>query len=322
MTACASTAVPGRSRRGMTLVELLIVVLLLAGFMALVVAGVRGSQAPQLRRVAEQLAAALTSAQSRSLGVPEGAGTIVTISGSTTVYDAVMQPHIEATVSSGVPPSDPSSASASVNFSLANADTVSRAYKILLTGTGGPGVGSMAWMAFAATGMTSGNASFRAGTGQTSDNTVWPKSVTGGSMYALLGQYPNEASAAVGLGDAVTIDTRFSGTGDGTQFAGKTWIAVVFDRVGRVGEVLTCDQDPDVNSTGFGAGLPASTIYLLVARKDDVDAGRNTLASDDTLWVAISPQTGRVLVADNVPQSGADVRAARQNARQGITAKR
>jgi hypothetical protein len=92
--------------------------------------------------------------------------------------------------------------------------------------------------------------------------------------------------------------------------------------VGRVGEVLTCGQDPDVNTSGISVSLPASTIYLLVARKEEVDAN-TSLASDESLWVAIAPQTGRVIVADNVPQSDtSQIRAARQNARQGIAAKR
>lgn len=318
MTTTAFTAVPSRLRRGMTLVELLIVVGLLSVFMALVVAGVRNSQTPQVRRVAEQLAAALASAQARSLGVPEGAGTIVTIvSNSAAVYDAVMQPLIEATVT-GVPPSPPSATTASVNVTPTNADDATRAYKILLTGTGGPGVSSTAWMAFA----SPGTVNFRAGTGQTTDNTVWPRPLASGTVSALLGQYPGKGSAAVGLGDAITIDTRYSGTGDGTQFSGRAWIAVVFDRVGRVGEVLTCDQDPDVNTSGISVSLPASTIYLLVARKEEVDAN-TSLASDESLWVAIAPQTGRVIVADNVPQSDtSQIRAARQNARQGIAAKR
>lgn len=322
MTTSAEKDVPGRPRRGMTLVELLIVVGLLSVFMALVVAGVRNSQTPQVRRVAEQLAAALASAQARSLGVPEGAGTIVTIvSNSAAVYDAVMQPLIEATVT-GVPPTPPSATTASVSVTPTNADDATRAYKILFTGTGGPGVSSTAWMAF-----SSGNVSFRtgtAGTGQTTANTVWPKPLASGTLNALLGQYPGKGSAAVGLGDAITVDTRYSGTGDGTQFSGRAWIAVVFDRVGRVGEVLTCSQDPDIppSSAIDQPVVPASTIYLLVARKEEVDAN-TSLASDESLWVAIAPQTGRVILADNVPQSDtSQIRAARQNARQGIAAKR
>lgn len=337
MTTMATTAGAGRSRRGMTLVELLVVVGLLAGFMALVIAGVRNGQPAPVRRGAEQLAAALTSAQARSLGGPEGAGTIVTlVSGSTAVYDAVMQPLIEATVT-GVPPSDPSLTSVLGSFTLTNAENVSRAYKILLTGTGGPGVGSTTWMAFSPSGPLSGNVSFRAGTGQTTENTVWPKTLVGGTLSALLGQCPSKGSATVSFGEGAVIDTRFSGTMDSINFNNQAWITVVFDRVGRVGEVLTCGQDPDdpaVTTSSIGIGLPVSTIYLLVARKADVDAGNNTLASDESLWVAIAPQTGRVTVADVVPQpqaivadilSGADTTSvpnARQNARQGIAAKR
>jgi len=47
----------------------------------------------------------------------------------------------------------------------------------------------------------------------------------------------------------------------------------------------------------------------------------NTLSRSDAVWVAMHPQTGRVTVSSNVPQTGTGasaLRNARANARAGL----
>jgi hypothetical protein len=63
-----------------------------------------------------------------------------------------------------------------------------------------------------------------------------------------------------------------------------------------------------------------SPIYLLVASRDEVTAG-TALGTDRSAWVVVHPQTGRISVSSNVPQSATDataLRAARARAREGI----
>lgn len=337
---CRTVAVHGGERRGMTLVELLIVAGLIAVFLGLVVVGVRGGRQAQ-KRGADTLASTLAVAQARALGVPEGAAVILATgtgtetnaaAACTSVFDAVMQPLIEATAT-GLPPSPVSAISAPVMLAPTTGDDVQRAYKIRVSGTqaGAAAVApATAWLGFAPSSATSGTVQFRTMLGQTPNNTVWPKPLAGGTFSASLAQYPVRSSAMVQLDEGIAIDLGFSGIGDDRSTAygrldGKGAIAVVFDRVGRVAEII--QQVPEPGPVTFTSGtvappaIPVGTIYFLVAPRDVIASGSNTLSRDDAQWVALSPQTGRIFVADNVPQSASDtgaLRDARAKVRQGI----
>ncbi|MFM7107447.1 MAG: Tfp pilus assembly protein FimT/FimU [Planctomycetaceae bacterium] len=324
-----------RRRGGMTLVELLVVTGLIAVFLALTVAGIRGSRRGQ-QRGAETLAAVLSAAQSRALGVPEGAAAILA-SGSgagsnaaaacTSLYDAVMLPLIEATVTGSL---SPGTTSAAVTVTPTNGDDVQRAYKVLLFGgQDNPGVApSTAWLAFTPSSSTAGTLAFRTTLGQTAQNTVWPKPPAGGAFNALLAQYPTKSSAVVQIDESSAVDLGFSGLGDtrSTTYGrldGKGTIAVVFDRVGRVAEIIQQVPEPGATAAAGAAqpAIPVGTLYFLVAPRDLVLSGSNTLSSSEATWVALATQTGRMFVAENVPQSATDdaaLQAARAKARQGI----
>lgn len=315
------------ARRGMTLVELLVVTGLISVFLGLVVVGVRGGR-QQPKRAADDLASMLMSAQARALGVPEGAAVILA-SGTgpggaacTSAYDAEMQPLIEATVT-GLPPGDPSSTTASVTVTPLNG-APDRAYKILFFGRDGSAAAPpTAWMEF----VPQGTVNFRVSAGQTASNTVWPRPPGGGALNGLLAQYPVKSSALVVFDASAAVDLRFSGIGDDRtaaygRFDGMGAIAVVFDRVGRVSDVLQQVPEPGAApSAGAQPAVPLSPIYFLLAPRTEIDAGANTLNSSEAQWVAVAPQTGRIFVSENVPQSGTDMtalRAARAKARQGV----
>lgn len=309
----------GRPRRGMTLVELLVVTGLLAVFLSLVVTGVRGGR-QNPRRGAETLAAVLAAAQGRALGVAEGAAAMLAGEAANTavctqLFDAVMLPLIEADVTGTLP---------GVTVTPTNGDELQRAYKILLAGAD-PVVPSTAWFAFT----PPGTVAFRGTLGQTTANTIWPKQPAGGVLSGLLAQYPVKSSSPVELTEGSAVDLRFSGLGDSRATAygrldGKGTIAVVFDRVGRVAEVIQQVPEPGMAATAGAAqpAIPVGTMYFLVVPKEQIlaSANANTLASPDGVWVALNTQTGRVFVADNVPQSGTDdgaLRNARARARLG-----
>jgi prepilin-type N-terminal cleavage/methylation domain-containing protein len=321
----ATSAVGSAPRRGMTLVELLVVAAVVSMLLGLVVTGVRGGRQVQ-KRGAETLAAVLAAAQARALGVPEGAAAILAsgtgaepnaAAACTQVYDAVMQPLIEATVTGTLP---------MATVTPTNGDDMQRAYKILLYGDSPVAMPPTAWLAFT----PPSTVAFRGAVGQTSDNTVWPRPPVSGTFSALLAQYPAESSTVAELGEGSAIDLRFSGIGDSRsttygRLDDKGAVAVVFDRVGRVAEVIQQVPDPGQAASPGAAqpAIPVGTIYFLVVPREQIvsSAASNPLASQDAAWVALSPQTGRVFVADNVPQSDtsdAALRAARAKARQGI----
>jgi len=320
-------AVMPRVPRGMTLVELLVVTGLMAVFLGLVVVGVRGGGSAEQKRGAETLAAVLAAAQGRALGVPEGAAAILGADGTsaaacTALFDAVMQPLIEATCTVSAP--SPASTTATVTVTPTNGDDVQRAYKIVLFGADAPTAPPSAWLAFT----PPSTVAFRGVDGQTAANTVWPKAAVSGTSNGLLAQYPAKSSAVIDLDASTAVDLRFSGIGDDRttpygRLDGRGSIAIVFDRVGRVGEVIQQVPEPGA-SVAAGTpqpAVPTSTIYFLVAPRSLVTSGSNTLASEDSTWVALAPQTGRIFVADNVVQTGTDtnaLRAAREKARRGI----
>lgn len=319
-----------RRRPGMTLVELLVVTGLIAVFLGLVVTGVRGSRQAQ-KRGGETLAAVLASAQSRALGVPQGAAAILAPDATppaacTSLYDAVALPFIEAVVSGAIPPDPASATTATVTVTSMNGEDVQRGYKILLYG--GPDCPATSpptsWLAFT----PPCTVQFRATLGQTPNNSVWPKAPAGGVFNATLAQYPAKSSALVQLEEGSAVDLSFSGIGDDRSTAygrldGKGAIAVVFDRIGRVAEVIQQVPEPGQPASPGAAqpAIPVGTIYFLVAPRELIVSGANTLASDQATWVALEPQTGRIFVADNVVQTGTDMaalRAARAKARQGV----
>lgn len=319
-----------RCRRGFTLVELLVVAGLLAALFGLVAGGLaRPNVASSVRRTAQDLASRLLAVQSRALGKPEGAALIIAPDAAeprlgTMVLEAVTHPWVTGSAS-GMPPSDPRLTSGTVSVA-ADAAVLASAYKVRFqTAAGGVQVspGASPWFAY-----MSGTVRFRASAGQTLANTIWPKTAKQ-AEEAVVARYPTPGASGSVLAKQIAIDLRHSGVGETPtashgygQFQGLGSIAVAYDQVGRVGEVMRRVQE--ARTAADQPIEPAGLVYFLVVSRDDVVAGRNTLANAQSVWVAINSQTGRVTVAENVPQATEDataLAAARANARAGAAMK-
>jgi len=318
------------TRRAFTLVELLVVAGLLAALFALVLGALgRPNVAAGVRRAAQEFASRLLAVQSRALGKPEGAALLLVPDATnsrfgTVVLDAVTHPWVTGSAS-GMPPSDPRVTVAAVTVN-ADPDVLATAYKVRFQGDSfGAQVspGSSPWFAF-----SSGTARFRGTAGQTLGNTIWPRT-SNQARQAVLARYPTPGGSGSPMQKLVAVDLRHSGMGEDPaashgygRFEDSGSIAVAYEQVGRVGEVMRRVQE--TRTAADQPIEPNGVIYFLFVARDDILAGRNTLANAQSVWVAINPQTGRVTVAENVPQTTEDstaVAAARQLARLGAAMK-
>jgi prepilin-type N-terminal cleavage/methylation domain-containing protein len=291
------------NRRGFTLIELLVVTGIFASLFGLLLTMGRPNQASAVRRAAQSIASVLLSAQSSALGNPAGAGVILDpaagSSAVTSISAADLPPVIAGTCTGGMPPANLNSTSASVSIVPSVAD----GYKIQF---GNPGRASP-WMA-----LTSGNTvTFRVADSQTQQNTIWPQPAAGGMLRVLVASYPSEGETLFTLAPTVAIDLSLSGVGDGNTFnaswsdlSGKSAIGLTFDSVGGVDAVMQ-----GIGTTA-SAMHPLSPVYLFVAPLAVVGTG-SALASDRAMWVVVHPQTGRVTVSSNVPQTGTGATALR-----------
>ena len=307
-------------RAAFTLIELLVVAGIFASLFGLVLVGVRPGAAGEVRRAAQSLVSAILAAQSRAIGNPAGAGLILDPDGAARAVSAVsaadMLPLIAGSCTNGMPPADRSATIASVTISPSNAGLgdLASGYRIQF-GRSAPGQAAAPWMGFSG----GSTVSLRTTNGQTGQNTIWPEPGPGG-LPVVIARYPAKGEMLVDLGKPVALDLGNSGIGDGDSFdatwsnlANKGPIGLTFDSVGGLDAIM---------QQLLGAGTatvthPLSPVYLLVAPRREVEAG-TALASQQALWVVIHPQTGRVSVSSNVPQTGtgADaLRAARAKAR-------
>ncbi len=306
-------------RAAFTLIELLVVAGIFASLFGLVLVGVRPGAAGEVRRAAQSLVSAILATQARALGNPAGAGLIFEPDGAarsvTTVAAADMLPLIAGSCTSGMPPADRSATTASVTITPSNAGAgdLASGYRIQF-GRSAPGQAAAPWMGFSG----GSTVSLRTTNGQTGQNTIWPEPGPGG-LPVVIARYPAKGEMLVDLGKPVALDLGNSGIGDGAGFdatwsnlANKGPIGLTFDSVGGLDAVMQQLLGATATVTH-----PLSPVYLLVAPRREVEAG-TALASQQALWVVIHPQTGRVSVSSNVPQTGtgADaLRAARAKAR-------
>lgn len=310
------------TRRGFTLVELLVVSGMMAALLALALTTARPSATTQVRQLAQNVSSGLLLTQTRAIGHDHGAALILEpgTNGApdfacNAVFQADVLPYITGSVASGMPPVNLNATSTSVSLSPSNADVadLQSGYKIRFFSET-PFLPRSPWMAL----MSGSSVRFRLALSQDKYNTPWPVAPLLGSLQFEAARYPRKASWIDPPTRQAAIDLRYSGVGnsivgDYGSLATKGDITICFDRNGSLDEVMR-------SLGGIEPIVPEAAVYLLVASMADIQSGRS-LQSETSRWIAIAPSTGRTTLAANISVSGtseADVYAARANARSGI----
>jgi len=174
-------------------------------------------------------------------------------------------------------------------------------------------------------------ATLRPEAGQTTTNTVWPTPTADGSekvwhAFSII-RRPAPVSLGISLGSGLAIDLAWSGIGtrrfgrtplggDGSSspdpsddltpldmYSAGQAIAIMFDRVGAVGEVgfFNTRVSPTAGAAEIRAPL-RSPVFLLIGRIDRCGLGYRDSPSEDapganwqypeSFWVSIDPKTG------------------------------
>lgn len=317
-----------RQCKGFTLVELLVVASIFAMLFGMIALGARPNSRGSVRLAAQQLASVLLATQTRALGSAAGAGLIFESSGvgnrqSIEVFNGNVPPFLEGTAT-GMPPATLSATTATVTVTPTNgvAADLQAGYRIQFFKKGQNAQPAGAWMGFT----PPSTVTLRTLDGQTANNTIWPRPAGGASMDVRIACYPSASNVALVLPKTAAIDLRFSGVGDNPAttwgtLANKGNIGVVYDTVGGVDTLMQQVTSAPALRT-VQPFQPTGPLYFFVVSRAELDnAAVNTLASDQSAWVVVHPQTGRVTVSSNIPQNGTSATAvnlARKNARNGV----
>ena len=322
-----------RPRHGYTIIELLVVTTFLMSLFGLVLSGGRIGRRTDsdLRRGAQQFASILLASQSLSLGSPTGAAVIIDSRG--TYGDSFSQarrfPFIEGIVEQGMPPANPSGTSCTVALRPTNDELAAlvHGYKVrFLERTAGSDGPVSEWFSLACTSPPTAVVSLRTESGQTSRTALWPTAPASGVLTFQAARYPIPAGLTQAMPEGVVIDLRHSGYGDTDMTSwgrldGKGAIGLGFDPVGSVDSLMQNVLPAEGLQRTVQPITPHEQVYFFVTFQSEIDdPAVNPLASDKALWVVVHPQTGRVTIAPNVPQTTDDaaaLRAARAKARQG-----
>jgi len=339
---------PSRSRKGFTLVELLVVAAILAVLFSLVLSGMRRSDG-SVKGAAQQFAAVLRHTQARGLGNEVGAAVIIEpdSDGSIIISDANTLPFMECTVASMPPPAAgnayPTSTQISLNVLNASLDDLKFGYKLRYFAGGGAnssqrrGPPISDWYAFRSPTPPAATVSFQTASGQTSRNAYWPP-VTGcggccgasppppTGLVACVARYPTRGGIAMRFPKVATIDLRYSGTGNDPNtpwgnLDAKGALGVAFDQLGGL-EALMQQVPVTAGTPSVETPIdPSEPVYFFIVDRAERTKMDRKLATESGFWVVIQPQTGQINVANNVPQTGTDsaaLAAARANARKSL----
>lgn len=291
------------SRKGFTLVELLVVTGLLASLLSLVIVAMRPTEDTQIRQAANALASAIMQTQTRALSKTQGAALAIYPSG-TSVDFCDCDPPIIATSTTAIPPA---ATSANIVFTRpSNADAVSDGYQIRFS-AGGP-YGPWFRLEPAKNGDLVGVVSMRADLGQTTATAVWPAITSGSAIGCEISRMPRASQAAFTFPKNVRLETRYSGVGEEVNVNIKPaplllsvntlgGIYLHFDRTGALSTIIP--------GNGSNPIKPTKPVYLLIAGASQVSTD-SALQSQTATWVAVLPGVTRVLTGKNTPQSKPD----------------
>lgn len=276
-------------QRGFTLIELLVVVAIMGTLMGLVAISNRPSRKTQLRQAAQSVASLVIAAQSNALDSDVGSALWIADNG---IYDANPQQNERLELTS-VSMSNVMATTCQLNGLTVNED----AYRVRFVSNSSDTLPSSPW--FDVNGQV---ASFQS-PAQTSLNTIWParfySDPSDPQCDAEFDLHPLKTGLAYQFPKLALIDLRYSGIGSTGSLPADA--AVVFDRGGKIESYFT-DMP---SSASYSPAM--STLYLCIAYAPDVLALAATLASEDTVWVAIEPNTGRASLGWNVPTELNDI---------------
>jgi prepilin-type N-terminal cleavage/methylation domain-containing protein len=288
---------PRLARCGFTLIELLVVIAIIGSLLGMTSLSFRPSRESELRQAAQSLASLLLQTQSLALG--NDAGAAVTLS-STAVHAADLSSGISANVTSG---SITSGTTATITIDLDPVTTAYRARFVPKATTSGTAMPASAWYT-----TTSGTSLFFDAS-QTVENTIWPVWMYTGDTPQCAVEYLVRPTASVSLYKwprLATIDFRYSGFSG--EPAGLTPdVAIRFSPTGQ----------PQTLFSGFAVREITSTLYLLIAAATDI-ASDSSLQTDQSIWVALDPDTGNVTIARNFPSDDLEVARSNIYARPGL----
>lgn len=289
------------NRRGMTLVELLVVITILGLLAVTVLPNLNNTGGRRkVREAARAVASFVTAGQSRALGSRGGGGVWIdplpnmVASGSVSVGAAIDLADADV----GAPYSGDSTNS-TVSISPLNAASVTGTF---VGGCNPPSnannliriQGSPSFFSYLRVTGSTGSISLRSDAGQTVENIAWP--ANGASLqYEIIGPPTRSTGNSLTLGDGVAIDLMHSWFGNNLQTilgSGTTPFQILYDNTGRP-QNLCCN--------GIRRAIN-DPIYLLIASIESIQENPSpALAPKDAYWVAIDPRGGTPKVAEVNP---------------------
>jgi len=294
----AMTALPlSTSRRGMSLVELLVVISILGLLAVAVIPNLSNTgDRRKVREAARTLSSFIAAGQSRAIGSRGGAGVWIDILPTATsnklgtnIFTAIDVAYADV----HDPYSGDSPSAKITSLSVSSGSTATATFSggcnpPSLTGNRIRLAGSRNWFDFEPATRT---LSFRDSVSQTNVNTVWPKAAAG-LAYEIMGPPTRSPNNSLTLGNGVAIDLYHSTlnstvSGSLQSLVGIGSFQIMFAPTGRPTALV-------VGTTRYEINDP---IFLLVTSIESIENSED-LAPTVGYWISLDPRSGVPKVAE------------------------